>query len=61
MAEHPDFTLSAPTLSTQSLELRNEAGDVVKLVSNDYRDRAVLAGAIETTLALFEVIKKKGH
>lgn len=60
MAEHPDFEISSSRYSTQELRIQNSAGDRVRLVCDNSADRALLAGAIETCLVLFEVIDKKG-
>jgi len=61
MPDHPDFTLHVPAFSSQALELRNEHSDVVRLVVDTVQDRTLLAGALETSLVLFEVLKKKGQ
>lgn len=60
MPEHPDFTIVTAPHSDQALLLLGNAGDVVRLLCDNTADRAVLAGAIETSLVLFEILKKKG-
>lgn len=61
MPEHPEFTIWTAPLSTQELQIKNNDGDIVRLVTDNFQDRNMLAGAIDTGLVLFEVLKKKGN
>lgn len=61
MPEHPEFTIWMAPLSTQEIQIKNNDGDIVRLVTDNFQDRTMLAGAIHTGLVLFEVLKKKGN